>query len=144
MLSCALLALLSDGVVGAATCDAHVEPPCFPRDRALEANSGCAHSLHSHAAAFATVFRRLEYGSLWLQCHLKFCIACACTPGGNRFTMFKKCRRPEGCHLCHIRKDCKQLKSNSRFTIGCMFWVGVVTCRKHTLLHRLPQNVTPS
>ena len=42
MLSCALLALQSDGVVGAATCVAHMEPPCFHRDRALEANSGCA------------------------------------------------------------------------------------------------------
>jgi hypothetical protein len=41
----------------------HVEPPCFPRDRALEADSGCAHSRHSHAASCAAVFTRLEQGA---------------------------------------------------------------------------------
>ena len=42
----------------------HVEPPCFPRDRVLEANSGCAHSRHSHVASYAAVFTRLEHGAL--------------------------------------------------------------------------------
>jgi hypothetical protein len=41
----------------------HVDPPCFPRDRALEAVSECAHSRHSHVAASSAVSRRLEHGA---------------------------------------------------------------------------------